>query len=103
MYIQLEDGVDIGEYTFKCGDITLEQGTRGDWITVKVPNIAANNLDTIYEIVATNGSNSYIFKYSVFTYAYKALDANYTTTTTIKELVKVMYKYNEAANAVSSN
>ncbi len=112
VYIELAEGVDADKLTFTCQDKSSEPLKIGRYtrngkelVTVTIPNIAAHELDKVWEIAVAkkdDSSSTGTWKYSVFTYAYNALDAGYTPDTTkygisIKELMKAMYKYNEAA------
>ena len=106
VYIQPEDGIRGEDYVFQCGEAILEQGSYGDWIMVKVPDIAAHKLSDIFTITAVNKANSeerYEFQYGVFTYAYNALDDNYAGRASLKELIKAMYLYHEAAVAAKAD
>ncbi len=108
VYIELADGVLADSLTFTCDGKELTKGTYKlsgkDLVTVTIPNIAAHELQNMWEIKIANADNSIegTLSYSVFTYAYNALADSYTPDTTnygmsIKDLMKVMYKYNKAA------
>ena len=100
LYIQPKDGINVDDFTFKCGETTLTKGTYKGLIMVTVSDIAANELDTIFEIQAVSSDSTYTFKYSVFTYAYNALSDSYTGRTGLKDMIKAMYQYNQAAKEV---
>ena len=113
VYIELAEGVDADKLTFTCQDKSSEPLKIGRYtrngkelVTVIIPNIAAHELNNVWDItvVKKDGQTSTgTWKYSVFTYAYNALDAKYKPDTTrgitIAELLQAMYKYNEAALA----
>ncbi|MBQ2922878.1 MAG: hypothetical protein IJE60_07335 [Tyzzerella sp.] len=103
VYIQLSDNIQVDDYQFNCDGKTITPGTYGEWVTVTIPNIAAHELDDMFVITAVNKTNeeeTYQFEYSVFNYVYNALNDSYAGREHLKELVKVLYKYNEAANQV---
>ncbi len=117
VYIELEDGVNADNLTFTCPAKSSEPLETGSYmrngkelVTVTIPNIAAHELNKVWEItVAKKGdlSSTGTWKYSVYTYAYNALADSYNPDMTkygisIKELMKAMYKYNEAALAYKS-
>ena len=100
LYFELADGVDGEDYTFMCDGKVLEKDEYKGLLTVKIPNIAAHELDEIFtiEVIKSGESESSVtFKYSVFTYAYKALDANATVRAGLTDLMKAMWLYNYAA------
>lgn len=103
LYLDLQDTIDATEYTFKCGETVLEQGEYNGGTMVTVPNIGAHELDSIFTITAehkTDTAKKYEFQYSVYNYVYNALDENYTGKVGLKDLMKALYRYNEAADGV---
>ncbi len=110
VYIELADGVSANSLTFTCNGTELTTGTYSrngtELVTVTIPNIAAHELQNVWEIkIANVDGTTGTLSYSAFTYAYNALADSYNPDMTnygmsIKDLMKVMYKYNEAACAV---
>lgn len=103
-------GISADSLTFTCDGTELTKGTYNrngtELVTVIIPNIAAHELQKVWEItIAKADGTTGTMSYSVFTYVYNALADSYEPDMknygmSIKELMKVMYKYNEAACAV---
>ena len=105
LYLELEDTVkeEIADYTFTCNEVVLEKGEFNGLLSVKIPNIAAHELDEIFTIEVTKSGeseSSATFTFSVFSYAYKALDANANVREGLTDLMKAMYLYNSAAKVL---
>ena len=105
LYLELADNVqeEIADYTFTCNGVVLEKGEFNGLLSVKIPNIAAHELDKIFTIEATKSGeseSSVVYTFSVFCYAYKALDANANVREGLTDLMKAMYLYNSAAKVL---
>lgn len=105
LYLELEDAVkeEIADYTFTCNGAVLEKDEFNGLLSVKIPNIAAHELDEIFTIEVTKSGeseSSATFTFSVFSYAYKALDANANVRAGLVDLMKAMYLYNSAAKVL---
>ncbi|MBR2832043.1 MAG: hypothetical protein IKE57_03850, partial [Oscillospiraceae bacterium] len=91
-------GTDVAQYTFTVDGEPVSAVKSGSSYVVKIPNIAAQDLDKAYTIVATNGDSTYTISAYALTYAYQVLKAE-DRTDAIRDLVKALYEYNQAANA----
>ena len=94
-------GTDVAQYTFTVDGEPVSAVKSGSSYVVKIPNIAAQDLDKAYTIVATNGDSTYTISAYALTYAYQVLKAE-DRTDAIRDLVKALYEYNQAANAYFS-
>lgn len=94
---QLEEGKNISDYTFMCGDKSLEPVKNGDYYCVYLRNILPQDLDKMYEIVVKDkAKNKTTLKYSAFSYmksAFEKADSDKKLT----NLLNAMYYYNKAA------
>ena len=104
-YFTVSEGKDISNYTFvleKDGtQTTLTPISSDGKYFVEVPNISAKNLGDKYKVTVSDGTNSWNIDYSAMSYAYKALDSN-STSTNLKQLVKALYLYYDAAKTYFS-
>jgi hypothetical protein len=91
-------GTDVAQYSFTVDGEPVSAVKSGSSYVVKIPNIAAQDLDKAYTIVATNGDSTYTISAYALTYAYQVLKAE-DRTDAIRDLVKALYEYNQAANA----
>ncbi len=96
---QLEEGKNISDYDFMCGDESLEPVKNGNYYCVYLKNILPQNLDEMYEFVVkdkSNAGNETTLKYSAFSYmksAFEKADSDKKLT----NLLNAMYDYNKAA------
>lgn len=97
VYLKLDASVEADKVRYACDGTSLNQERSGDYIIVTIPNIAAHELNKNFTITAISGNNEYTLRYSVFQYAYNALGR---TDVKLNNLMKAMYRYNEAALAV---
>lgn len=90
----------IGNYTFKLdgSDVTLNTIAEEGLYYVEIANISAKNLDTMHTL-EINGECTLTF--NSLSYAYAVLKTS--NNDDLCNVVKALYKYNEAANAYFSN
>jgi hypothetical protein len=95
-YFQLEGEHNISEYTFTLdGNTVLNSVKKGDYYYVQIPNITADNLDTMYTVSV----GGFSIKYAALSYAYSALTNNNSVATTqLQDLLKALYLYNQEAD-----
>ena len=91
-------GTDVAQYSFTVDGEPVSAVKSGSSYVVQIPNIAAQDLDKEYTIVATNGDQTYTITSYALTYAYQVLKAE-GRSDAIRDLVKALYEYNQAANA----
>ena len=93
---ELASGAKIGDYKFTCAGKTLPPVKSGDTYVVKLPNIAAKDLDTVYTVTVKKGSKTLTVKCSALTYSYLVLKGS--TDTKLCDAMKALKLYNDAAN-----
>ncbi len=99
VYFKPADGVKIEDLTFTVGDKTVTPVKSGEYYVISITNITSSELDTEYEISVNDGTASGTFQCSVFAYCYSVLsDTTDTYTDELKDTLKALYLYNEAAN-----
>ena len=97
LYFELEEGV-IGDYTFKVGTKTKTPTETAQGWMIEIPNISAKDLDKVYTVKVTSGAGTVLtLKVSALSYVYNTLNSGESET--LKDLVKGVYLYNQAANA----
>ena len=86
----------IGNYTFRLdgADVTLNTIAEEGLYYVEIANISAKDLDTMHTL-EINGECTLTF--NALSYAYATVNAD--TNENICNVVKALYKYNDAANA----
>ena len=90
----LEEGHDISEYTFRCGNKVLTPVKRSDDVYyVEIPDVASGDLDTMYTVTVGDFS----IQYSAMTYVYNQLKKE-TNPEALKDLMRAMVLYNREAN-----
>ncbi|MBQ8572329.1 MAG: hypothetical protein IJ451_02545 [Ruminococcus sp.] len=89
-YFCIEDEANIPE--FKVNGVQVAAKKKGSYYEVKVSDILANNLNN--EVVVTVGG--FTLNYNAFSYGYLVMQG---TDTELKNVVKALYAYNEAADA----
>ena len=101
----LGSGASLDDYTFTCGDDTLTAVKSGSTCVVKIANIPAKDLDTVYTVTVTHGGETMNVSCSALTYVYLILSypnvtiTNGTTYDNLCDAMKAMVLYNEAADA----
>ncbi len=96
---QLEDGADIQDYTFKCGDTVLTPEKSGDFYYIYLRNIRPQDLDEMYSVTVSDGTNTTTFAYSAFTYMKNVLDNAESYDQTLVNVINAMYDYHQTAEA----
>ena len=96
---QLDEGADIQNYSFKCGETVLEPEKSGEFYFVYLRNIRPQDLDEMYSFTVSDGTNTTTFTYSAFTYMKHVLDNAESYDQTLVNLVNAMYEYHQAAEA----
>lgn len=89
LYVTLPDGV-----TVQVNDKEAQIKTDGNKRYIEIANIAAKDLDNVYEITFDDG---YTIKCSALTYVYEVL--SHESDDSLKTVAKALYSYNQAANA----
>lgn len=90
IYFAIEDEENIPDFCVDGKSVTPIKA--GDYYKIKIANISAQNLDEEY-VVTVGGLTA---KYSAMSYGYMAM---YTQDDTIKNVIRALYAYNQAANA----
>ena len=91
---KVADGYSVDDFDFMLNGEKLTPIKRGKNCVVCIPNIASNDLDTVYTVTVGGIEISY----SALSYAYKAL-ASDAASPKLKNLVRALYLYNQSANA----
>ena len=98
IYLKLDEG-EIGDYTFKLGTKVVQPYQSGSYWIVEISNIAAKDLDRLYTVTVTSASGKVLtVKACALGYCYRVL-ASDRTSDTLKDTVRAIYLYNQAANA----
>ena len=97
-YFYLESGTDLSTLTFTVDGKTVTPLKRGDRYYTEVANIFADMLDEAHVFTVSDGVNTYTITFSALSYGYRILNDG-TAGDDIKNLVKALYLYNQAANA----
>ena len=108
--LALEDGTyirvfftgDVDGYTFSCNGVELEPVAYSSYHYVTIDYIAAKELDTVYTVEVTDGTNTYSVRYSALTYVRSVLSNN-SNPQTLKDVVTALYWYNQEANEYFPN
>ena len=98
-YFTLADGESIDDYTFTVNGKALTPVLKDGKYYVEINDIYAKNLANTYELVVTKGSESMTVTFGVFSYARLVVNGNYSEE--LKDVVRSMYPYYEAALAYS--
>ena len=85
-YFKVAEGTDVSALSFS--------GSKGNYYYIDIPNISAENLGTIQNVAIGNCTISY----SPMSYAYAVLSSK-NTSESLKNLVKSLYLYEQAAEA----
>ena len=97
-YFSLKSGTDLSTLTFTVDGKTVTPVKRGNLYCTEVANISADKLDVAHVFTVSDGVNTYTITFSALSYGYRALTSS-TAGDNIKNLVKALYLYNQAANA----
>ena len=91
------DDESIGNYTFTLNDDTVEpERAESGKYYVDQPNIASGLLSREYTFTVSDGTNTFTITSSALGYAY---DCQYSGTQNMVNLVKLLYRYSQAADA----
>ena len=103
-YFYIGEGHEIGEYTFTQDGkaVMAKYDSEKDRYYLEETNIPAKRLDDVHTFTVTDGTTTYEIEFSALSYAYKALNAE-GTEEALKNLVKLIYLYNQAANVYFNN
>ena len=89
IYFAIEDEDNIPDFCVNGASVTPVKA--GDYYKIKIANISAQSLDEEY-VVTVGGLTA---KYSAMSYGYMAM---YTQNNAIKNVIRALYAYNQAAN-----
>lgn len=92
IYFVIDNEENIPEFFVNGEHATLEKA--GEYYRIKIADIPAQNLDKEY-VVTVGGLT---VKYSAMSYGYMAM---FTQSDTVKNVIRALYAYNQAANAYS--
>lgn len=99
MKLHIEDGADISKFTFKCDDKILIPEKSGNEYYVYLKNIAPQDFDEMHSFTVSDGTNTSVLEYSVFSYMKNVLDNAESYNKKIVNLMNSMYDYNQQAEA----
>ena len=97
IYFKLADGVDASALTFAVDGTEVEAVKNGAYYQVSIEGIAAHNLDTVYTITVSDGTNTLTATYSAMTYVYNILSRDRAQE--LKDVMAALRLYNLAADA----
>ena len=97
VYFELADGVDASTLTFVVNGTEVEAVKNGSYYQVSIEGIEAHNLDTVYTITVSDGTNTLEATYSVMTYVYNILSRDRAQE--LKNVMAALRLYNLAADA----
>ena len=89
IYFTIDDEENIPEFFVDGESVTPVK--VGNYYRIKIADIPAQNLDKVY-VVTVGGLTA---KYSPMSYGYMAMN---TQSETVKNVIKALYAYNQAAN-----
>ena len=89
----------ISQFTFKVDGKTVTPVKKGSYYYVEISNIAAKDLDKSFHLEVSSKTNGVVISldYSAMSYVCKVLNSD-NATETLKDLLKALYLYNQAAN-----
>lgn len=99
MKLQLDEGIDINNFTINCDDMILIPEKSGNDYYVYVRNIAPQDFDKMYSFTVSDGVNTSVLNYGVFSYVKNILDNAESYDKKILNLMHSMYDYNQQAEA----
>lgn len=101
-YFRLENGHDIGEYTFWADGIALNPvKTSPELYYVELGNISAAKIGSNSTLSVRSGNSSLSLQYGPFSYAFHVLSEQ-TGSLNLQNLLRSLYQYEEAAKAYVS-
>ena len=104
MYFKITD-VDVANVSFTYGENTLEKTQSGDYYYVELVGIPASKLDDDCVVTVNDGTNSFDVTYTPMAYCANVINRETTETRTenLKNLMKALVVYNQAADAYIAN
>ena len=96
-YIRVFFSGNVDGYIFRFNNKELTPVAYGSLHYVTIDNVAAKELDTMYTVEVTDGTNTYSVQYSALTYVRSVLSNN-SNPQTLKDVVTALYWYNHEAN-----
>jgi hypothetical protein len=96
LYFKISSDADIDNLQFTCNDEVLKYGKSGNLYYVDISNIAPQDLDEIYTVTVSDGNYKLDVNYTAMSYCYVALKTS--SNANLKNAVKAIYLYNQAAN-----
>ena len=97
VYFELTEGVDASTLTFAVDGTEVEAVRNGKYYQVSIEGIAAHDLDTVYTITVSDGTNTLTATYSAMTYVYNILSRDRAQE--LKDVMAALRLYNLAADA----
>ncbi len=93
--------VSVDNLTFRMGEEVVQPIDKGGYVCVVIDGIAADNLDNDYVVTVDDGKDVLTVTYNPMTYCYNVLksDNSDKVTDDLKNVVRALYLYNQAANA----
>lgn len=99
MKLHLEDGADISKFTIKCDNKILIPEKSGNDYYVYLKNIAPQDFDEMHSFTVSDGTNTSVLEYSVFSYMKNILDNAASYDKKLVNLMNSMYDYNKEAES----
>jgi len=89
------------DVTFTCEGKTLAKTKSGQYWYVEIDNIPAKNLDKVFTVDVSKGTETLSVNYSVMAYSYNVMHRETTEIRTqeLKNVIAALYLYNQEANA----
>lgn len=100
-YFTLADQATVGDYVFKVNGKQVEAVMKEGYVAVVADNILAKDFDKDYVITIEKGNETLTITNSVFDYAGTIMRGS-EYKPELKEVVKAMYDYNQAAKAYAN-
>ena len=97
IYFELAEGVDASALTFTVNGTEVEVIQNGKYYQVSIEGIAAHDLDTVYTLTVSDGTNTLEATYSAMTYVYNILSRDRAQE--LKDVMAALRLYNLAADA----
>ena len=107
VYFVPSEGAEALVFAVDGKAITPKRTTVGgiDCYMITIGNIAAQNLDKAYEIAASDGTETSTYSVSALSYCYSVMKqpTNGVYTEALRNAIKALYLYNDAANTYFEN
>lgn len=100
-YFELSEG-EIEDYTFTCNDKELKPVKKGTRYYVEITDIVASELDKMYSLTITKGTESMTLTYGPYTYI-KTIVAGNSYNAETKNIMAALYAYSVAAENYLTN